>query len=157
MHTLRLLTTAAAVMMLAAVVTACGGSPHPASSSISIAFNDASCGGHWQVPGPGWHTFEIKNQASAGAEVDLINPANGAVYDELENTGPGTTSPMTLDVGSGKYAFLCMINEVDPFTGPTVTVSGHVKGTPAILPVTYNDLIPLEKEDQKETLAGLQL
>jgi len=157
MHALRLLTTAAAVTALATVATACGGGSQPASSSsTSVVFNDASCGGHWQVPGPGWHTFEVKNQASAGAEVDLINPANGAIYAELENTGPGTTAPLTLDVGSGKYAFLCMINEVDPFTGPTVTVAGHAAGTPAILPVTYNDLLPLDKEDQKETLAGLQ-
>jgi iron uptake system component EfeO len=159
MQTLRLLTTVAAVAALTAVVTACGGGSHPASSSTSttIVFNDASCGGHWQVPGPGWHTFEIRNQASAGAEIDLINPANGAIYDELENTGPGTTAPMSLDVGSGKYAFLCMINEVDPFTGPTVTVAGHTAGAPAILPVTYNDLIPIAKADQKETLAGIQV
>jgi iron uptake system EfeUOB component EfeO/EfeM len=157
MRTTRLLTIAAIVTALASAVTACGGSSPSASSSTAITFNDASCGGHWQVAGPGWHTFEVSNQASAGAEVDLINPANGAVYGELENTGPGTTTPLRLDVGSGKYAFLCMINEVDPFTGPTVTVGGHAAGTPAILPVTYNDLIPLAKKNQKLTLSGIQV
>jgi iron uptake system EfeUOB component EfeO/EfeM len=157
MRTTRLLTIAAIVTALASAVTACGGSSPSASSSTAITFNDASCGGHWQVTGPGWHTFEVSNQASAGAEVDLINPANGAVYGELENTGPGTTTPLRLDVGSGKYAFLCMINEVDPFTGPTVTVGGHAAGTPAILPVTYNDLIPLAKKNQQLTLSGIQV
>jgi iron uptake system EfeUOB component EfeO/EfeM len=157
MRTTRLPTIAAIVTALALAVTACGGSSQSASSSIAITFNDASCGGHWQVAGPGWHTFEVSNQASAGAEVDLINPANGAVYSELENTGPGTTTPLRLDIGSGKYAFLCMINEVDPFTGPTVTVGGHATGTPAILPVTYNDLIPLAKKDQEYTLSGIQV
>ena len=43
--------------------------------------------------------FEITNRAENGAEVDLTNPANGAIYDELENIGPGTTAPMALDVG----------------------------------------------------------
>lgn len=158
MRNKRLLTTVAVVAVLTACVTACGTDSQSAASSsdISIVFNDASCGGHWQAS-PGLHTFEIKDEGSAGAEVDLTNPATGAIYGELENNGPGTTTPMRVDLGSGKYAFLCMINEVDPFDGPTVTVSGHVKGAPGILPVTYNDLIPLTKEDHAKTAAGLQV
>jgi iron uptake system component EfeO len=157
MRTGRLLAAAASVA-LAAAVTACGGSPPPssASSSTAISFNDASCGGTWHLARPGWHTFELTNEADYGAEVDLTNPANGAVYDELENIGPSTTAPMSLDVGSGKYAFLCDVEDFDPVTGPTVTVGGHVAGTRAILPVTYNDLYPLAKEYASYTEAGLQ-
>jgi iron uptake system component EfeO len=155
MRTTRLLTMAAAVAALATAVTACGGTPTQSSSTTKISFSDASCGGRWQAPAPGWHTFEITSDASAGAEVDLINPANGAVYDELEGDGPGTTTTMSLNLGSGQYAFLCMINEVDPFTGPTVTVSGHARGAPAIAPVTYNDLIPISKDDHEVTAAGI--
>jgi iron uptake system component EfeO len=146
-----------AALVLAATVTACGGSPAPSpSSSTAIAFNDSSCGGSWQVTRPGWHTFEVSNQADYGAEVDLTDPVNGAVYDELEDIGPGTTAPMVLDVGSGKYAFLCMVEDFDPIAGPTVTVSGHTPGTRAILPVTYNDLYPLEKQYAQYTESGLQ-
>ncbi len=97
------LLTAAATAVLVAAVTACGSSPPPKSSSaIPISFNDASCGGAWHLASPGWHTFEITSGAENGAEVDLTNPANGAVYDELEDIGPGTTAPMSLDVGSGQ-------------------------------------------------------
>jgi iron uptake system EfeUOB component EfeO/EfeM len=64
---------------------------------------------------------------------------------------------MTLDVGSGTYAFLCLFNDVNPVKGVRVTVGGHVKGTPAILPVTYNETIPLAKEYQAYTLAGLKV
>jgi iron uptake system component EfeO len=159
MRTGRLLAAAASVA-LAAAATACGGSPAATSSSSSstaISFNDASCGGAWHLAGPGWHTFKITNDAEYGAEVDLTNPANGAVYDELDNIGPGTTTAMSLDVGSGRYAFLCEVEDFDPITGPTVTVGGHRAGMPAILPVTYNDLYPLAKAYARYTEAGLQV
>jgi iron uptake system component EfeO len=152
------LLAAAATAVFVAAVTACGSSPAPGSSSaILISFNDSSCGPAWHVANPGWHTFEITSGAENGAEVDLTNPANGAVYAELEDIGPGTTAPMSLDVGSGKYAFLCLVQDFGPMTGPTVTVGGHVAGTPAVLPVTYNDLYPLAKQYATYTESGLQV
>jgi iron uptake system component EfeO len=155
MRTGRLLAVAASVAVGAAV-TACSSSLPPGSpSSTAISFNDASCGGVWHLASPGWHTFEITNDADYGAEIDLTNPANGAVYDELQNIGPGTTAPMSLDVGSGRYAFVCEVEEFDPVTGPTVTVSGHAAGISAVLPITYDDLYPLAKEYAKYTEAGL--
>ena len=161
MRTRRLLaatTVAAAAAVGAALVTGCGTSPRAgSSSSTAISFTDASCGGTWHLARPGWHTFEITNEADYGAEVDLTDPASGAVYDELQNIGPGTTAPMTLDVGSGKYAFLCEVEDFDPVTGPTVTVAGHQTGTRTVMPITYNDLYPLAKEYAKYTEAGLQV
>jgi len=154
------LIAAAASAMLAAAVAACGSSPPPSASANSptaISFTDAQCGGRWHLAKPGWHTFEITNSAENGAEVDLTDPANGAVYDELENMGPGTTAPMSLDVGSGRYAFLCLVQDFDPITGPAVTVSGHTPGARAIVPVTYDDLYPLEKRYAQYTEAGLQV
>ncbi len=159
MRTRRLLAaSAAAAAVGAALLTGCGSSPSAASSSsTAISFNDASCGGTWHLAKPGWHTFEITNQADYGAEVDLTNPASGAVYDELQNIGPGTTAPMSLNVGSGKYAFLCEVEDFNPVAGPTVTVAGHQPGTRTVLPITYNDLYPLAKEYAKYTEAGLQV
>jgi iron uptake system component EfeO len=154
------LLAAAGCAILAAAVTGCGTSSPPRSASTAssaISFNNASCGPAWHLARPGWHTFEISNHANGGAEVDLTNPANGAVYGELENMGPGTTAPMSLDVGSGKYAFLCLVQDQDPLRGPTVTVSGHAAGTPAIMPVTYDDLYPLAKQYAQYTEAGLQV
>jgi iron uptake system component EfeO len=157
MRTRGLLAVAASAV-LAVAVTACGSSALPrASSTTAISFNDSSCGGVWHLAKPGWHTFEVSNQAENGAEVDLTNPANGAVYGELENIGPGTTAPLSLDVGSGKYAFLCEVQDFDPITGPTVTVGGHAAGARAILPVTYNDLYALAKAYARYTETGLQV
>jgi iron uptake system EfeUOB component EfeO/EfeM len=122
-----------------------------------LTVDSNQCGGSWQVPGPGWHTFELANQSTGGGEIDLINPANGAVYAEIENSGPGTTTPMSLDLGSGSYAFLCLFSDFDPLTGQHVTVGGQAKGTPAILPVTAAETIPYAKKYQAYTLAGLKV
>ena len=154
------LLAAAASVALAAAVTACSSAAAQSAGSQStthITFTDATCGGTWHVSRPGWHTFDVESQALSGAEIDLINPANGSEYDELDNVGPGTTTSMSLDLGSGRYAFLCEVQDYDPMKGPTVTVAGHVKGTPAIQPVTYSELYPLTKADQQETLAGIQV
>ena len=138
---------AAAGAALAASLAACSsGSSGGGQPANEITVSSSECGGSWRVPGPGWHTFEINNQGTTGAEIDLVDPADGAIYAEVENTGPATVTPMTLDIGSGKYAFLCSFSDYDPQQGAVVTVPGHATGTPAILPITYNDLIPLAKK-----------
>jgi iron uptake system component EfeO len=127
----------AALAVSAGVITACsGGAPSPDRISVS----SGGCGTSWQLAAPGWHTFQIYNAATVNADVDLVNPGNGAIYAEVEALGPGTTSPMRLNVGSGSYAFRCLFEDSDSLTGPTVVVGGHARGTPAILPVTRNDL-----------------
>ena len=122
-----------------------------------ITVSSNQCGGNWSVPGPGWHTFEIDNQSTGGGEIDLIDPANGAIYAEVENTGPGTVTPMRLNLGSGTYAFMCNFNDFNPQVGAKVTVGGHAKGTPAILPVSYNETIPYAKKYQAYAEAGLKV
>jgi iron uptake system component EfeO len=88
--------------------------------------------------------------------VELINPANGAVYETVEALGAGTTDPMRLDVGSGSYAFRCLIEDTDAITGPTEKVPGHTAGATAILPVTDNDLYtPANEYHKYVTTAGL--
>jgi iron uptake system EfeUOB component EfeO/EfeM len=146
---------AAAGAALAASLAACSSGGGQPSNVITVSSNQ--CGSAWQLPGPGWHTFEIYNQDDNGGEIDLVDPANGAIYAELENSGPGTTNPMSLDVGSGRYAFLCLFDDSNPVQGASVTVAGHAAGTPAILPITDNDIIPLAKDYQAYAEAGLKV
>jgi iron uptake system component EfeO len=148
----------AAITALAAALTACSpGSGQSAQSADVIDVSASQCGGTWSVPGPGWRTIQISNQGTGGAEIDLVDPANGAVYAEIENTGPGTVNPISIDFGSGKYALVCLFSDADPLKGVTVTVPGHATGTPAVLPVTYNDLIPPAKTYQAETETALRV
>jgi iron uptake system component EfeO len=158
---LRLAAQIAAVgAAVAATLTACGSGGSGGSGSQpanEITISSSQCGGTWSVAKPGPYTFEINNQGTGGAEVDLINPANGAIYAEIENSGPATVTPMSLDIGSGKYAFLCSFADFNPQQGATVTVPGHTTGTPAIMPITYNELIPLAKKYVTDEEAAIKV
>jgi iron uptake system component EfeO len=147
--------TALATLTGFTVLTACGSGGSQPSNVVDVSGNQ--CGAAWSVPGPGWHTLQISNQGTTGGEVDLVDPASGAVYAEIENTGPGTVNPITIDFGSGRYALVCLFSDSNPLQGATVTVAGHATGTPAILPVTYNDLIPLAKTYQADEEAALKV
>jgi iron uptake system EfeUOB component EfeO/EfeM len=146
---------AAAGAALAASIAACSSGGVQPSNVITVS--SGQCGGAWHLPGPGWHTFEIYNQDPNGAEIDLVDPANGAIYAELENSGPGTTNAMTLDVGSGRYALLCLFDDSNPLPGAIVTVPGHAAGAKAIAPITDIDIIPLAKDYQAYAETGLQV
>jgi iron uptake system component EfeO len=150
MRKTRLLTIA--LLAAASSLTACGGG----SGSGAISFNSASCGGTWTLAKPGWHTFDLYNANDVGGEIDLIDPQTSGIYAEVGQFGPGTTQTMSLDVGSGRYAFRCLFEDTDPMTGPTVTVPGHVKGFAATVPVTYNDLIAPDKQYQAYVETGLK-
>jgi iron uptake system component EfeO len=147
--------TAGLTAGLTASLSACSSGPAQPSNVITVSSNQ--CGGAWSVQGPGWHTFEIDNQSTGGGEIDLINPANGAIYAEVENSGPGTITPMRLNLGSGTYAFMCNFNDFNTQVGTKVTVGGHAKGTPAVLPVSYTETIPYAKKYQAYAAAGLKV
>ncbi len=122
--------------------------------SLGITFNTAQCGGRWHAK-PGLRTFQITNESGTAAEVYLINPANNAIFGAVDGLGTGTTSPMQVQLGSGTYAFQCVIEDVDPFTGPSVVVPGHVQGQPGIVPVTDNELVGPSKQYHAYVTAGL--
>ena len=127
--------------MLAAALAGCSASAGTAAGAGAISVTTGSCGARWHLAAAGWHTFTITNASSEEAEVNLINPANDAIYAEVEAMGPGTSQPMRLKVGSGTYAFQCVLEDTDPIQGPSVKVPGHVRGAPGVVPVTSNDLI----------------
>jgi iron uptake system EfeUOB component EfeO/EfeM len=144
-----------AVAALAAALAGCSASAGPVPAGGAISVTTGACGGRWHLAAAGWHTFTITNASSQGAEVNLINPANNAIYAEIEAMGPGTSQPMRLKVGSGTYAFQCLLEDTDPIQGPSVKVAGHVRGAPAVLPVTTNDLIEPAREYHAYVTAGL--
>jgi iron uptake system component EfeO len=140
--------------LLAVPLAGCAsGTPGTRAGTISIT--TGACGNRWQLPQAGWHTFQLKNASAAAAEVYLVNPANDAIYAAADGMGPGTTRAMRVDVGSGTYAFRCLLEDTDPITGPSVWVSGHVRGAPGILPVTVNDLIGPARQYHAYVTAGL--
>jgi iron uptake system component EfeO len=149
---------ALAVGPLAACGSGAGSSAASASAGAAageISISTGGCGGDWHLAHPGYHTFQLHNSASDPAEVELVNPATGAVYDDIENLGAGTTAPMRVDVGSGSYAFRCLIEDTDSITGPTEKVPGHTRGATPTLPVTSDDLLAPASEYHQYVTGGL--
>jgi iron uptake system component EfeO len=68
-----------AAALAASVVSGCGSGGAPAATGV-ISFNTNSCGVGWTHPAAGLQTLRLYNGATAGGEVDLIDPATGAVY-----------------------------------------------------------------------------
>jgi iron uptake system EfeUOB component EfeO/EfeM len=147
--------TSALIALAALTAVAVAGCGSSGSAGDALSMNSASCGGTWTLAGPGWHTFTLYNANTVGGEVDLIDPATNGIYAEYASFGVGTTATMSLDVGSGKYAFRCLFDDQDPTTGPTVTVPGHAAGQAAIAPVTFNDLVAPDKAYHGYVQTGL--
>jgi iron uptake system component EfeO len=144
---------AATLTLTAGLLLAACGSSAPPANLISVS--NGGCGGSWHVAKPGPYTFQIYNAAAEEGDITLTNPASGAVYAEVDMLGPGTTSPMQLDVGSGQYAFRCSFDDFDPINGPTETVGGHAAGSQGIVPVTQDDLLLPAKEYHAYVTQGL--
>nr|WP_322734609.1 EfeM/EfeO family lipoprotein [Streptomyces sp. NEAU-H33] len=124
------------------------------SGHIVVEVSESRCGRGWTRPEPGVRTFDLHNTSDGAAEVYLEDPGTKVVYGEVEGIGPGTTRQLTVRVGQGAYAFMCVPDDADAVTGPTVHVTGGRRG-PGAAPVTGHDLIPPALDYQKWVGGGL--
>ncbi|MEU4246243.1 EfeM/EfeO family lipoprotein [Amycolatopsis sp. NPDC026612] len=121
-----------------------------------IAVSRSACGTGWADPKPGPQTFRLHNTGSVTAEVDLIDPATGVVYGEVEGLGAATTRPLRADLGNGSYAFRCLPEDAGAIVGPAVRITGGAERTgPGVTPVTHDDLLGPLKTYQQHVMAGL--
>jgi iron uptake system component EfeO len=125
------------------------------SSDPEIAVSRSSCGTGWSDPKPGPQTFRLRNDGSVTAEVDLIDPATGVIYGEVEGLSAGTTRPLQVTLGNGDYAFRCLPEDASAIVGPKSTVSGGATRSPGVAPVTKNDLLGPLKAYQQHVTEGL--
>lgn len=142
-------------VMVGTVACGAGGRDRsPAATAINVSRSD--CGSGWIRPTPGDQTFEVHNSGSTAAEVEVIDPGSGAVFGELEGLGPDTTRSLHVVLGQGTYAFRCATEQGDPVVGPSVRINGGPqRGTPAVVPVTANDLLDPLKQYQSYVQNGL--
>ena len=120
-----------------------------------IEISRSSCGQGWTDPRAGVQTFHLRNTGTVTSEVDLIDPATGVIYGEVEGLGSGTTRPLQVTLGNGTYAFRCLPEDSSAIVGPAVTVSGGSERGPGVAPVTQDDLLAPLKVYQKHVTAGL--
>jgi iron uptake system component EfeO len=159
-RTPRPLLTAIAVIGVGAVVAVAvwrpwEGSADAAAGPPQITVSRSQCGQGWTDAKTGRQTFTLHNTGDAAAEVDLIELGTNKVYGELEGLGPNTSAPMDVQLGAGRYAFRCLIEDTDAITGPSVTLTGDAKGGPAAVAVTKNDMLPLVKQYEAQVAAGV--
>ncbi len=150
------------IVLAALAVAGCspGARPAHATQQIEVAVSVSACGSGWTSGRPGPQQFALHNTDSRPGAVDLIDPARGAVYAEVEPLAPGTTTTLQANLGSGRYAFRCVMEDEPAVTGPTVTLPGHRRGTtPAVRPVSEAELIAATKAYEAyvtRSLPGLQ-
>jgi iron uptake system component EfeO len=125
-----------------------------------VQVSPGGCGAGWSAAhaSAGLQVFDIANSGISPADVQLVEPATGAVLGEAESVAPNRSRPLLVRLAAGSYAFRCLQQDTDAVTGPTVKVtgsgssdgfgssdssgSGSGQGTPAVVPVTQQDLIP---------------
>jgi iron uptake system component EfeO len=81
--------------------------PADASSSPSaprIAVALTGCGTGWLKPAAGEQNFLLVNTDLRDGSAQLINPANGAVYADVEPLGSGASAHLRIVLGHGSYA-----------------------------------------------------
>jgi iron uptake system component EfeO len=131
-------------------------SPARATPPAAIEASVTGCGTGWTRPHAGDQVLSLRNDGATAADVALIDPATGAIYAEAEGLGPGVTRQIRLVLGGGTYAFRCSDDAAgDPVIGARTRVLGPPGGSPAIVPVTGNDLYAPARAYGKYVAAGL--
>jgi iron uptake system component EfeO len=139
----------------ALVLSGCTGQDSP-SDALTVTVSRGNCGTGWKAPHSGLQTVQISNVGTVTTEVDLIDPATGGIYAEVEGLAPNTSRPMQLDLGRASYAFRCLAEDTDAVTGPTIQVTeGAPPAVPAVLPVSGQDLGGAVTEYRGYVTAGL--
>lgn len=126
------------------------------SAATRISVGVSQCGAGWSDPAAGQQDFLLANNDTRDADVQLIDPATGAVYAEVEPLGTGATAHLRITLGGGRYAFRCMMEDDAAFTGPTVTITSSLR-TPVepVRPVTQNDMLPPTRAYEKYVIGAL--
>lgn len=125
------------------------------AGSSGISVSRSQCGQGWTDPRTGRQVLTVHNTGDASAEVDVVEVDSRKVYGEVEGLGPNTSAQVDVQLGAGKYAIRCLIEDTDAITGPTVTISGGGQGGPAVVPVTKNDMLPLVKKYEAGVARGV--
>jgi iron uptake system component EfeO len=139
---------AVAVTLSIATLSACSSHHSTASqATIPIDVSVGQCGTGWAHPQPGAEHFVLRNRDTRAGEVMLTDAASGAVYADVEPLAPGTATDLEIQLGSGRYAFRCAMEDESTVTGPTVQVPGHIPpATTPVAAISQADLIPATKQ-----------
>lgn len=141
---------AAVLLAVAALLGGCASSHSERHRDQVVQVSVSSCGAGWTGGPAGRQHLVLRNTDSRPGSVDLVGVTGGAVYAEIEPLAAGTEDTVDADLGAGRYALRCYMEDEPAVTGPPVILTGHRRGTtPAVRPVSQADLIPATKAYEK--------
>ena len=145
--------------VLAILLCACSGGSRPTSRPVPspdvVSVSAAACGTGWRHPVAGVQTLQIHNASTSTVEVQLENPANGALYAQVEGIGPGTTRSMPVNLGSGQYSFSCSGLNYGARIGPVVQFPGRILGGRPVLALTQDQVNSITAQAHAYVADGL--
>ena len=120
--------------------------PAAASNAAdAVTVSKTECAPEFTSAQSGNQTFTVANNSGMAGEINLDNAA-GAVVGEIETLGPGTTAPLSADLGNGAYTFVCLMGSQSATSSQQVQVAAKTAtGDPApvaVKPVTVAELTP---------------
>ena len=126
-----------------AVMPAAGG-----NAADAVTVSKTECAPEFTAAQSGSQTFTVANNSGMAGEVNLDNAA-GAVVGEIETLGPGTTAPLSADLGNGSYTFVCLMGSQSATSSQQVQVTAKTATSDpapvAVKPVTVAELSPPNK------------
>ncbi|HEV2346824.1 MAG TPA: iron uptake transporter permease EfeU [Actinocrinis sp.] len=130
-----------AVPAVAAVAAIAVIGPGSSAAANTIDLSESGCGSGWSNPAAGAQSFTLANNGRSTAEVFLIDPADNAVFAEIENLAPHTQRPMAVTLSAGSYAFRCAFTDGTALSSKTYTLGGGSSGaSTGFAPVTDQDM-----------------
>jgi high-affinity iron transporter len=112
-----------------------------ATADTAIEVTHQGCATQWQPPRSGSVTFQVTNKTAATVDVQLLGTGTQRVYAEIPTLGTGTTRPLSVTLGPGRYTWQCasLSNFIDT-SNPGLVTGPKVKSTPSYIPVGPDDL-----------------
>ena len=148
-----------AVPALAAGLTIVALPAAAGNAADAVTVSQTECAPEFTAAESGNQTFTVANTSGLAGEVNLDNAA-GAVVGEIETLGPGTSAPLSADLGAGSYVFKCFMGSRAAIASQTVQVTAKTAtngpAPVAVKPVTLAELTPPNKLYQAYAAAQLK-
>ena len=110
------------VPALAAGLTIVGAARRRHRAAAAVTVSKTECAPEFTSAQSGSQTFTVANNSGLAGEVNLDNAA-GAVVGEIETLGPGTSAPLSADLGNGTYTFVCLMGSQSATSSQQVQVT----------------------------------
>ena len=147
------------VPALAAGLTIAAMPAAASNAADAVTVSKTECAPEFTSAQSGNQTFTVANNSGMAGEINLDNAA-GAVVGEIETLGPGTTAPLSADLGNGTYTFVCLMGSQSATSSQQVQVTAKTATSGpapvAVKPVTVAELTPPNKLYQAYAAAQLK-